>query len=61
MFSHESSWTLERNIYTLSSLPAAVVNAAVLAATTGHAEELAEHLGARVAHTRQLISDTELL
>ena len=62
MFSHESPWTLERNIYTLSSLPAAaVVNAAVLAATTGHAEELAQHLCLRVIHTLQRIRHTELL
>jgi hypothetical protein len=61
MFSHESPWTLERNIYTLSSLPAAAVVNALLAATTRHAEELAQNLCLRVIHTLQRIRHTELL
>lgn len=61
MFNHESSWTLERNIYTLSSLPAAAVKNATLATTTSHLEKLAKRLCAAVRHPSELISHAELL
>jgi hypothetical protein len=61
MFSHEFSCTLERNIYRLSFLAAAVVHAAPRPATASHLKELAHQLGILVVHTLQRIRHAELL